>query len=123
MTPSKDFCFSLATSLPIDPVGLICDCDAGKRCLELGCGSGLLGVILARLQAHAVLTDGSTSTLENCMHNLAINRFTSRMLTRQQASTAISQVRHERALCERRCACTSDILPAICLLICLLLLC
>ena len=46
---------------------------AGKTVLELGCGSGLLGVILARLGAHAVLTDGSAPTLANCMHNLHLN--------------------------------------------------
>ena len=42
--------------------------------LELGCGAGLLGVILHRADAAAVcLTDGDAQALHNCRHNLHIN--------------------------------------------------
>ena len=46
---------------------------AGRSVLELGCGAGLLGVVLARLGARALLTDGSAPTLVNCLHNLRLN--------------------------------------------------
>ena len=42
--------------------------------LELGCGAGLLGVLLHRLGVgSACLTDGDNQTLCNCLHNLHIN--------------------------------------------------
>jgi ribosomal protein L11 methylase PrmA len=42
--------------------------------MELGCGSGLLGVMAARLSpAHLVLTDGDESSVANCLHNLRLN--------------------------------------------------
>ena len=42
--------------------------------MELGCGSGLLGICLQRAGAgHIVLTDGDIATLENCRHNLSVN--------------------------------------------------
>ena len=48
--------------------------SAGQRVLELGCGAGLLGVILHRADAAAVcLTDGDAQALHNCRHNLHIN--------------------------------------------------
>jgi len=47
---------------------------AGKKVLELGCGAGLLGVVLHRTGAAGVsLTDGDSQTLCNCRHNLHIN--------------------------------------------------
>ena len=47
---------------------------SGKRVLELGCGAGLLGVLLHRLGVgSACLTDGDAQTLRNCLHNLHIN--------------------------------------------------
>ncbi len=47
---------------------------AGKKVLELGCGAGLLGVVLHRMGAAGVsLTDGDSQTLCNCCHNLHIN--------------------------------------------------
>ena len=47
---------------------------AGKRCLELGCGSGLVGICLHRIGAAQItLTDGNMQTLANCQHNLDTN--------------------------------------------------
>lgn len=49
----------------------------GRACLELGCGSGLLGVVLSRLNAVcAVLTDGDSNALDNCRRNVAANNTT-----------------------------------------------
>ncbi|CAL8467697.1 g7235 [Coccomyxa elongata] len=46
----------------------------GKRCAELGCGPGLVGVCLQRLGVGSILlTDGDAETLLNCRHNLSIN--------------------------------------------------
>lgn len=60
--------FSLLTELTHPPI------SAGQRVLELGCGAGLLGVILHRADAAAVcLTDGDAQALHNCRHNLHIN--------------------------------------------------
>ena len=51
---------------------------AGKRCLELGCGSGLVGICLHRVGATQItLTDGNVQTLGNCQRNLDINCSTS----------------------------------------------
>ena len=64
------FClgFSLPTELTHPSI------SAGQRVLELGCGAGLLGVILHRAEAAAVcLTDGDAQALHNCRHNLHIN--------------------------------------------------
>ena len=48
--------------------------STGKRVLELGCGAGLLGVVLHILGVgSACLTDGDDQTLRNCLHNLHIN--------------------------------------------------
>eukprot|EP00897_Mesotaenium_endlicherianum_P000895 jgi/Mesen1/10806/ME000092S10290 len=47
---------------------------AGRRCLELGSGSGLVGACLARLcPKKVVLTDGNLEALHNLSHNLTIN--------------------------------------------------
>jgi hypothetical protein len=48
---------------------------AGKRCLELGAGAGVLGVVLARLRGvrELILTDGNEETLENLRGNLVLN--------------------------------------------------
>lgn len=52
---------------------MCCPC-AGKSCLELGSGSGLLGVALAHLDVRElVLTDGDQTTLSNLCHNLRLN--------------------------------------------------
>ena len=52
----------------------MCCARAGKRCLELGSGAGLLGVALARLEVRElVLTDGDQTTLGNLRHNLRLN--------------------------------------------------
>ncbi len=48
-------------------------CGAGKACLELGCGTGLTGVALARVGARPVLTDGAAFALDNCRANLELN--------------------------------------------------
>ncbi|EJD47875.1 S-adenosyl-L-methionine-dependent methyltransferase [Auricularia subglabra TFB-10046 SS5] len=43
----------------------------GKRVLELGCGSGLLGIVVARLGAEkTILTDGSQEVLDRCRDNV-----------------------------------------------------
>lgn len=50
---------------------------AGKRCVELGSGTGLLGIALSRVGAdYVLLTDGDPSALDNCRHNLAGNDIT-----------------------------------------------
>lgn len=47
----------------------------GRRCLELGCGAGVVGVALRRTGAASVtLTDGNDAAVENCKHNLDINK-------------------------------------------------
>ncbi|XP_024367176.1 uncharacterized protein [Physcomitrium patens] len=46
----------------------------GQKCLEIGAGAGMIGVLLSRLGASKVLlTDGSLATLANMKHNLSIN--------------------------------------------------
>ena len=46
----------------------------GRKTLELGCGAGMLGILLQRIGAAGVcLTDGDAQTLCNCLHNLRIN--------------------------------------------------
>ncbi len=54
---------------------LISISSAGKTCVELGCGTGLVGICLARLGACAAisLTDGNSQSLENCCRNLQQN--------------------------------------------------
>ena len=44
----------------------------GKQVLELGCGTGVVGITMACLGAHAVLTDRS-STLDQTRHNVNCN--------------------------------------------------
>ena len=52
---------------------MCCAC-AGKTCLELGAGAGLLGVALAQLDVRELLlTDGDQTTLGNLRHNLRLN--------------------------------------------------
>ncbi|KAL6780377.1 hypothetical protein ACKKBF_B13385 [Auxenochlorella protothecoides x Auxenochlorella symbiontica] len=47
---------------------------AGKHCVELGCGAGVVGVALARVGAASVLcTDGSPEAVANCDANLRLN--------------------------------------------------
>lgn len=47
---------------------------AGKFCAELGCGTGMCGVALARAGACPVLlTDGNETVVENCRCNLELN--------------------------------------------------
>lgn len=47
----------------------------GKRVIELGCGTGLCGLVAARLGASRVLlTDGSDTVLERARRNIALNR-------------------------------------------------
>lgn len=47
----------------------------GRRCVELGCGTGMVGVALCRIGAAAVqLTDGNAAAVHNCRHNLEINQ-------------------------------------------------
>ena len=47
---------------------------AGRKALELGCGAGMLGILLQRVGAAGIcLTDGDAQTLCNCLHNLRIN--------------------------------------------------
>eukprot|EP00892_Ulva_mutabilis_P011082 jgi/Ulvmu1/8346/UM042_0052.1 len=46
----------------------------GRRCLELGAGTGLVGVVCAQLGASQVcVTDGNAAALENCRAVLQIN--------------------------------------------------
>ena len=48
--------------------------SAGKTCIELGAGTGVVGISLARVgAARVVLTDGNGATVENCRHNLKLN--------------------------------------------------
>jgi ribosomal protein L11 methylase PrmA len=54
---------------------------AGKTCIELGCGPGLVAACLARLQpACLLLTDGDPQTLVNCSSNMALNGHSVRLL-------------------------------------------
>ncbi len=45
----------------------------GTTLLELGCGSGLISVITAKMGAHAVATDISLKAIENTIRNAADN--------------------------------------------------
>lgn len=53
----------------------ICVDAVGKRCAELGCGTGLVGICLSRLKAcrSVILTDGNRDSLQNCCRNLDQN--------------------------------------------------
>ncbi|CAD7695028.1 unnamed protein product [Ostreobium quekettii] len=47
---------------------------SGRSILELGSGTGLVAVCLARVGARlAILTDGQQKAVENCRHNLNLN--------------------------------------------------
>jgi len=48
---------------------------ADRRCLDVGCGSGLVGLALHRVAAAApvVLLDGDAAALANCERNMALN--------------------------------------------------
>lgn len=51
-----------------------CRCSTGRRCLELGCGAGVVGVCLSRAgAADVVCTDGDMETVANCRRNLEAN--------------------------------------------------
>lgn len=51
----------------------------GKTVLELGSGTGFLGILLARLQqesplgGHTYMTDYNAEVLERCQHNLQLD--------------------------------------------------
>ena len=46
----------------------------GRRCLELGCGPGAVGVALVRAgAAQVVLTDGDAETVQNAHRNMGLN--------------------------------------------------
>lgn len=46
----------------------------GRVCVELGSGSGLVGVCLQRVKCSTlVLTDGNAAALQNCSENLTLN--------------------------------------------------
>ncbi len=54
---------------------LLWQCCTGSNCLELGCGAGVVGVALCRSGAAKVqLTDGNDAAVDNCKHNLEINK-------------------------------------------------
>ena len=47
---------------------------AGRTCLEIGCGAGMVGVALHRAgTAHVLCTDGDAQTVANCQVNLQLN--------------------------------------------------
>ncbi|PRW60868.1 methyltransferase family [Chlorella sorokiniana] len=47
---------------------------AGRVCLEIGCGAGMVGVALHRAgAAHVLCTDGDAQTVANCRFNLQLN--------------------------------------------------
>lgn len=47
---------------------------AGRHCLEIGCGAGVVGVCLGRVGAKSVTcTDGDMRTVENCRRNMVAN--------------------------------------------------
>ncbi|KAI7837557.1 hypothetical protein COHA_008572 [Chlorella ohadii] len=47
---------------------------AGRACLEIGCGAGMVGVALHRAgAAHVLCTDGDSQTVVNCRFNLQLN--------------------------------------------------
>lgn len=62
-----------ATDGPLQ-LGIHMHSHAGKHCVELGCGAGLVGVCLRRAGAQPVLlTDGNEAALANCSRNLKQN--------------------------------------------------
>ena len=46
----------------------------GKRILELGAGTGLVGIIAAKLGAKVTMTDGSEAVIERLPHNAGCNK-------------------------------------------------
>ena len=71
---------------------------AGKTCIELGCGPGLVAACLARLQpARLLLTDGDPQTLVNCCSNLALNGHSVRLLgSWQQGAQLLEQQQQQQ---------------------------
>lgn len=47
---------------------------AGQKCLELGCGTGVVGIAVCRSRAaNIMLTDGNHAAVQNCECNLSLN--------------------------------------------------
>ena len=60
--------------------------------MELGSGAGLVGIILARLGARSLLTDGCEAAMRNCEHNLRINGIDTALMSELDANDAWPQV-------------------------------
>lgn len=71
---------------------------AGRRCCELGCGPGVVGISLQRVGAGSILlTDGDGQTLLNCRHNLGINN----VLVKDHDAASPSEARVSFAVIEQ----------------------
>jgi ribosomal protein L11 methylase PrmA len=76
------------------------DLPAGRTCIELGCGPGLVAACTARLQpACLLLTDGDPQTLVNCSSNMALNGHSVRPLgCWQQGAQLLDQKQQQQQL-------------------------
>ena len=81
---------------------------AGKRCLELGSGVGLVGIILARIGASEIwCTDGDTDAVQNCLQNFELNGVINREISDPiegiiEAQDGKSRLEPIRKLCKDR---------------------
>lgn len=69
--------FLLETASKAMPIKNIVTCFSDRSCLELGCGSGMVGLCAARAgAAHVWLTDGNPDAVANCAFNCRLNGIT-----------------------------------------------
>ncbi len=70
--------------------------DTGRRCLELGCGTGVVGMAAARAGAqHVRLTDGDAGAMANCTFNCRLNGLVADLEEQQQGEAAAATGRSE----------------------------
>lgn len=53
--------------------GDLVDCIRGRKCIELGCGTGFVGLCAAAAGGHVLLTDVASVVRDSAAHNLRRN--------------------------------------------------